>query len=283
MLSFRNHKNLVAVCGDDRVRIVDWDLSHGFDVCILWEWRIDEVYAQLPDKYRQYLYALDECKFVDNNEKLLITASSGAVILLDIISRECLFYAYAPMAHSAELLPDGRLVVTLSTHPDGNCIQLYDMKYPEKLLYKDRLYFGHGAVWSQKRKRLYAVGYSKLREYRLKKWNTSSPELERLNTWTLPINAGHDLCMVHDDLLLIPGREGVTSFLIDEKVFLPFTPLAHMGAIKSLNYNPITQSAIFTKGEVKWWTYHVYQNNPDKFIQMDDFRIYKARTANEVQ
>ena len=89
--------------------------------------------------------------------------------------------------------------------------------------------------------------------------------------------------MVQDDLLLIHGREGVTSFLIDEKVFLPFTPLAHMGAIKSLNYNPITQSAIFTKGEVKWWTYHVYQNNPDKFIQMDDFRIYKARTANEVQ
>ena len=62
---------------------------------------------------------IDECKVVDNNRKMLVTSSSGGCVLIDIATKEVLFYATARNAHSAELLPEGRIAVALSVHNSG--------------------------------------------------------------------------------------------------------------------------------------------------------------------
>ena len=277
-MSFNSyHKEIAAVCGDDTVRIINWNESEGDRYELIWSWNIKEAFAQLPAEYENYLYPLDECKIVTQNTQLLITASAGAVLLLDIATRQCLFYAYAPLAHSAEILPQNRLAVVLSTHKDGNCIRLYDLNEPDRVLYKDRLYFGHAAIWDSYSETLYALGFSKLKSYKLDNWDSDAPTLQRIKTWTLPMNAGHDMCFIDTGELLIAGREGVYSFRIEEELFNPFPPLAETGSLKSLNYDPITQSLIYTKGEEKWWTHRVYEDMPFKYIEMKDMRIYKVR------
>ena len=108
-------ENHLAICGGEEVRIVDMSKSEGRNLHEVWSWRIDEPTEGLPAEYSKYLMPLDECKFVDGNRKLLLTSSHSAVVLLDIKSRKCDFYARVPMAHSADLLPNNRIAVALST------------------------------------------------------------------------------------------------------------------------------------------------------------------------
>jgi len=57
------------------------------------------------------------------------------MILLVIIDRETkksLFWSHSSMALSAEILQGNRIVMALSTHADGNSIELYDIDKPEE-------------------------------------------------------------------------------------------------------------------------------------------------------
>lgn len=267
----------VAICGGKDVMIVDMDKADGRDVEPVWTWRVDDPQAGLPAEYSKLLVPLDECKFVDGNSKLLLTSSSCAVVLLDIKTRKALFYAKTPMAHSADLLPGGRVVVALSTHKKGNSLELYDVKCPEKILYRDSLYSGHGVVWNEKRQSLYALGFSELREYKLKDWQTDMPSLERVSTWELPVRSGHDLSPVDEDHLLVSGHQGVYWFDLEDNTFSPFEPLKDVHRVKSVNYRPSDGRLIYTKAEESWWTHNVYQLNPQKQITLDTVNIYKVR------
>lgn len=271
--------NIAVVCGDDKVRIINLDYSSIERVDVIWQWQIDEAAKQLPPEYQQYLYPLDECKFVDNNKKLLIAGSSGAVILLDIETRQCLFHAYAPMAHSAELMPDERVVLALSVHNSGNRLQLYDLNKSDRVLFHSRLFFGHAVLWDASTEILYALGFSKLRAYQLKQWETAEPVLERIHSWDLPFNAGHDMCRYNSHELLVSGREGVFIFNLIDYSFKSFAPLAEVKSIKSINYDAETDRLLYTKGEIEWWTHHIYQENPKQCFTINDMRIYKVRMA----
>lgn len=273
------NSDCVAVCGDDKVWIIDFARSEGCNHKVLWRWQADNSVKGLSEEYVNRLRTIDECKVVDNNRKMLVTSSSGCCVLIDIATKEVLFYATARNAHSAELLPEGRIAVALSVHNSGlgNALELYDIDQPDKCLYRDSLYSGHGVVWNAKRNSLFALGYQELRQYKLKDWQCDSPSLERVATWTLPINEGHDLSAVDDDRMLISGYEGVLWFNITTGEFSPFEPLKDVKNVKSVNLDPQSGRLIFTKGEESWWTHHVYQKNPDRVIQLDSAHLYKAR------
>ena len=272
-------QQLAAFCGDDRLGIIDLDRPDDQPVDLIWNWNIKEVLPQLPEGYDKYLYPLDECKFVDNNRKLLITSSGNAALLLDIATKQCLFYAKTPMAHSAEMLPGNLIAVALSTHPEGNSIELFDASQPEKVLFRDSLYSGHGVVWDAVRNQLYALGYSELRAYTLTKQPDGNPELTQLHTWIIPVTSGHDLVQINPDELLISGHEGVCRFNLNSQTFSPFEPLATTENVKSVNYNESTGRLLYTKAEKSWWTHHIYQENPDKCFTIDSVRVYKVRPA----
>lgn len=268
----------IVLCGDKDVMIIDMAKSEGRNLHKVWHWNIEEPTEGLPTEYGKYLNPLDECKMVDNGQKLLLTSSGSGTVLLDIKSRKALFYARTPMAHSAELLPDGRIAVANSTHKRGNSLELYDIDKPEVVLYRDSLYSGHGVVWMKERKSLYALGYDCLREYKLKDWASEKPSLELINTWTLPFESGHDLSRVDKERLLVSGHEGVMWFDLKSGNFTPFEPLKDTHDIKSVNFDPRTGKLSYTKAEESWWTHNIYQESPDKVITIDDLRIYKVRT-----
>lgn len=273
------NENHVAICGGEEVKIIDISRSEGRNIAEVWSWRIDEPTEGLPAEYGKYLKPLDECKFVDGNRKLLLTSSHSAVVLLDIESKRCDFYARVPMAHSADLLPNNRIAVALSTNARGNSLEIYDIAQPEKLLFRDSLYSGHGAVWHAERKSLYALGYDVLREYKLKNWNSDTPSLEMVASWAIPVKSGHDLTKVDKRNMLVSGHEGVVWFDVESGEFSPFEPLKDTHNVKSVNYSPSLDRLIYTKGEISWWTHNVYQQNPDKTITIDSMNIYKVRPA----
>ncbi len=273
------NENHVAICGGEEVKIIDISRSEGCNIAEVWSWRIDEPTEGLPAEYGKYLKPLDECKFVDGNRKLLLTSSHSAVVLLDIESKRCDFYARVPMAHSADLLPNNRIAVALSTNERGNSLEIYDIAQPEKVLFRDSLYSGHGAVWHAERKSLYALGYDVLREYKLKDWNSDTPSLEMVASWAIPVKSGHDLTKVDKRSMLVSGHEGVVWFDVESCEFSPFEPLKDTHNVKSVNYSPSLNRLIYTKGEISWWTHNVYQQNPDKTITIDSMNIYKVRPA----
>lgn len=270
-------KEWMAVCGDGIVRIIDMAESDSTDIKEVWRWDKDDPQVNLPKGYDMLMRNLDECKFVDNNTKMLLTASGDGMMLLDIKTKDILCYAHVPMAHSADLLPNNRIAVALSTHKQGNALEIYDIDTPEKVVFRDSLYSGHGVVWNEKRQRLYALGYKELREYELMDWNTDQPSLRQVKMWEIPMESGHDLSPVDDNRMLVSAHEGVMWFDIDKEEFSPFEPLRDVENVKSVNYNPETQKLVYTKAEISWWTHHIYQENPNKVVTMDSLKVYKVR------
>lgn len=272
-------KDWLAVCGNGMVRIINMAESDSTDIKEVWRWDKDDPQANLPKRYDQLMRNVDECKFVDNNTKMLLTASGDGMMLIDIETKSILSYAHVPMAHSADLLPGNRIAVALSTHKKGNALEIYDIATPEKVVFRDSLYSGHGVVWNEKRQRLYALGYKELREYELVNWDTDQPSLRQVKMWEIPMKSGHDLSPVDKDRMLVSAHEGVMWFDINKEEFSPFEPLRDVENVKSVNYDPKTGKLIYTKGEIKWWTHHIYQENPNKVITIDSLNVYKVRVT----
>jgi hypothetical protein len=272
-------KEIIA-CGDNQVIIIDSKMSDKEDVKILWNWKVTDA-VDLPPQYQKYLVPTDECKPVDGKNKILITSSGGGVVLVDRKSKKSLFYAYAPMAHSAEYLPHDRIIVALSTHAEGNSLEIFNIKDSEKVIFKDSLYSGHGVVWINKTESLFALGYNELRRYSLKNWNSEKPELQLEKKWILPDNGGHDLSVISDTRLLITTTKNVWLFNVSEEQFSPFELLSQTSNVKSVNFNESTNELVYTKGEISWWTHNIYSKNPDKTITIPSINLYKVRTISK--
>ncbi|GAB3428375.1 DUF6528 family protein [Niabella aquatica] len=243
---------------------------------VAWTWTVAEA-ADLPFPYRKLMVPLDECKPVDNGKKILLTSSGGGAVLLDVPTKKVLFYAKVPMAHSAEILPHGRIVVALSTHKAGNSIQLYDIARPDQLLFKDSLYSGHGVVWDTAADQLFALGFDQLRAYELKDWNTASPGLKLVQSWKLPDEGGHDLSAIDNGELLVSTHHNVFVFNTRTGTFRVFDMLAGKKDIKSVTYNSKTHRLVYTQAEESWWAHHIYQKNPDQIIEIPGVKLYKVR------
>lgn len=268
----------VIACGDHDIYIVNTRTSTPDSLDIEWHWNVSEAKGQIPDEYQNRNRSIDDCKAVDGGKRLLVTSSSHSTLLLDIATRQCLFYAYTPMAHSADMLPRNRIVVANSTHPKGNSLELYEVGKSEQCLWRDSLYSGHGAVWVEKHQSLYALGYQELRRYTLVDWDTDTPSLHLEETFALPDKSGHELSMVNPDCLLCSAHNHVYLFDLKTHTFKPFEPLFDKGDIKSANYNDRTGRIIYTQAETSWWTNHIYLTNPDQTLTFsEDFHLYKVR------
>ncbi len=264
--------------GDDKVMIINLEKSDQEQKSIVWEIKASDIKG-LPSEYLPLLRTVDDHKSVDKNRKLLICASSGAVVLVDRKSKEALFYAKVPAAHSVEYLPGNRIAVALSTGNGGNRLSIYDEALPDRPLFSDSLYSGHGVVWNRSQKRLYALGYDELRAYSLSDWNSDRPKLRLEQSWKLPETGGHELFAPSDDTFLISTARSVWRFRISDGVFEPFAPLANVADVKSVYYNEKSEQLIYTKAEISWWTHNVYVKNPDKVIRVPEMDLYKVRTV----
>lgn len=272
-------KEMILI-GDDQLIIIDPNLSTEDNKHIFWQVKISEV-KNLPDSLHHYYKTMDDAKSVDNDTKLLASSSGGGVVLIDRKRKEALFYTIAPNAHSIEYLPDNKIAVALSTNPNGNSLNIYDLDQPDVILYSDSLYSGHGATWDKDRELLYALGYDELRAYSLVNWNSDKPELKLEQTWQTPETGGHDLFASDPDKLLISTSNKVWEFDITGEQFSPFLPIADTAHVKSVYFDEDTRELVYTKGEISWWTHQIHFQNPDKTIKVPEIKLYKVRVIKK--
>jgi hypothetical protein len=177
------HSNPVApggqliVCGWDELFILDIGKDTHEKV---WSWRAADR-PELPVAMRSKFKTIDECKPVDGGNRILITASSDGVAVIERNTGKVAFYASVVNAHSIELLPAGRLVVAASHRADapGDRLILFDISQPDKEVFHTDLSWPHGVVWDAQRELLWAISNTELLGYRLAGWETAAPSLAK--------------------------------------------------------------------------------------------------------
>jgi hypothetical protein len=231
-----------------------------------WSWSTSEA----PEAIRHPLRSLDECKAVDGG--ILVTSSGGAAALIDRATKRVVFHALVPNAHSAERLPDGRIVVAGSTAPEGNRLVLFDPVPGATPLWTDELYSGHGAVWDAKREVLWALGGKELRSYRRK-----DVGFERAETFALPDDGGHDLREVPGtSKLVLTTNPSAWFFDRDAKTFEKVPGFDAIKAVKSLDIHPSGRIA-YVKAEKSHYAEYVRLLSPPGEVHVPGAALYKAR------
>lgn len=275
----------VYACGDGQVRAYEIDDGEPRET---WRWTAAEA-EDLPPLYRERLFrSIDECKSVEGGKSVLITSSSSGVVLLDRETKAVRFRANSPMAHSAEMLPGDRVAVALSTHKDGNRLEVYDLSESEKPLFHLELYSGHGAVWDAERDRLFALSFGMIQAFSLKDWDTSSPGLSETKRWTLPgKQGGHDLTRdPKTGKYLVTTTDAAWWFDPDAKsdadAFKPFKPLNPAAHVKSLQLTE--KRAVWVKAEESWWAFGFTVADRDgqnpRRVDVPELHLYKVRWVN---
>lgn len=285
-----NESTQLLVCGDNMIYHINADiaLEKGFMSSVIWQWSsLPAMNVVGKDGLR-----LDECKPVDNNTKILATSSRGYAVLIDKATGELLWWTNsAPNAHSADFLPDGRIAVACSEN--GDVLQIYDSKINNKVLFSTPLRNGHGVVWNEKNQTLYAAGEYVLNSYKLKDWDTASPQLTLEKSVDIRNYAPwvHELALVDANTLLIASQKAAL-YNIEKGTFVPLEHFAAMTQIKSVNYNITTGDCWYVdstnpEGEFTWsskticYTDDIYSAAPaKKTIKNVPINMYKVRVLH---
>lgn len=270
----------LVLCGWDEVFILE--LSHARDSLPgkVWSWKASSC-KDLPDSMKARFASTDECKVLDGGGKVLITSSSDGVALVDRQSGRALFFALAPNAHSAELLPGERIAVAASHSPDGKGDRLivFDLGAPGKEICSYDLPWGHGVVWDEQRELLWALANKDIRVFKLKEWNSQNPSLEIAGLIELPESGGHDFSPVPGTAkIALSTSNHCWLFDREARTFEPHPELADKGRVKCISYNPSTGRIAWVQAEGEnWWTENVRFLHPEHTLRLPGRRLYKAR------
>ena len=267
----------LILCGQEEVFIIDTATETPHTI---WSWKASEC-PSLPDSMADKFRSTDECKPVNGGTKILITSSSDGVALIDKASGRALWWASVVNAHSAEMLPGGRIAVAAS-HRDnqpGDRLIIFDSGEPGKELCDFPLFWGHGAVWDNGRQLLYALAHEHLYALRLDNLLKDSPKIVLVETIILPEEGGHNLSAVPgSDLLLISTGNHAWTYDRKSGALKLHPQLGEIKDIKSMDTNPRSGQVSWTRGEDgNWWSENVYFINPPDTLTLSGERIYKAR------
>lgn len=265
----------LLVCGWDEVYILNVEKGEK-----VFSWKAAER-PELPASYKGKFRTTDECKPVAGG-RILVTASSDGVALVERRTGRTTFWGLCANAHSADLLPGERVAVACSVRENGgNRLAIFDARTPGKELFSTELYSGHGAVWDEKRKLLWALGDRELRAYTPADWESTRPSLVLKNSYPLPSGGGHELSGAGDSSLIVSATRDVWIFDRDRREFAPHPQLGGMRDIKSVSVAPGTGRLAFTQAEApNWWTSKIRFRNRDGVVTREGERLYKVRWVN---
>lgn len=268
----------LIVCGWDEVFVLSLgtDGSHRK----IWSWRAGDS-NDLPDDVKGLFKTTDECKPVEGGRKVLITSSGGGVALVARDDKRVEFYGRAVNAHSADLLPGGRVAVAASSDPQGrgDRLVIFDVTRSDRPLWHDELPSGHGAVWDDQRKLLWALADRELRAYRLRDWESSQPRLEREATIALPEAGGHDLYPLPGTALLTLTTDNhCWLFDRDARTIAQHPSLGQHQRVKSISVHPVSKRLVYVQAEGdNWWAENLHFLNPESTLRTAGEHHYKAR------
>lgn len=278
----------LVFCGDNHVFVINADLAkETYKEGILWSLDVKTLASGLGLAANRCDH-LDDCKFVDNGTKLLLTSSYGWCALLDYPTGNMLFHTtQVPNAHSAEYIPGGYVAVATSTGTTDlhNRVQLYSIDKSEQILASADLYSGHGLVWDYSRNVLYGAGGDVVKVFDVTLGE--SPVIALKKTIKAPKNGIHDLMRVDNSTLTVAGDHAYL-FNVDTELFTEMTLFSGSASIKSLNYNGETGEIWYTdatipEGSESWSSQKIrYSTNKDgssadRIIKVPDMDMYKVR------
>lgn len=279
----------LVFCGFNNVFVINATIAKdSYKDGVVWEWDARSAATDLGLAVNRCDH-LDECKFVDNGTKLLLTSSYGWCALLEYPTSKVLFHATdLPNAHSAEYLPGGYIAVATSTGEtlNNNKVYLYDSARSEVPLASAELYSGHGVVWDYKRNVLYAAGGDVIKTFKINGLGTAKPSFELVKSIKAPQGGIHDINHVDDNTITVAGYKAYL-FNVDTEQFTEMPLFSASTAIKSLNYNAESGEVWYTdatipEGSTNYTTHKIrYSGNinasaPDRIINVD-IDMYKVR------
>jgi hypothetical protein len=269
----------LVVCGWDEVFILN--LDGGMNAARrTWTWRA-RGRADLPQEFAGLFNTTDECKPFESGSRILITSSGGAVAFVDRTRDRVLFYGRAANAHSADLLPGGRIAVAASHHPGGRGDRLivFDQAKSDQELLSEELPWGHGVVWDDRRRVLWALADEDIRVFELQDWESTAPKLRRVAVIPLPEGGGHDFSEV-SGTPYIAMSTGNRAWLFDRgsRRFTPHPELGDRAKVKSISHHPTRPTIAYVQAEgANWWAERIHFLNPRGTLHVPGEHFYKAR------
>lgn len=263
-------------CGNREVWIHDVDIATGEKGPKIWLWTENDspqILQYMKGKFR----CPDECKPIRRGEYILITSSYDGVAIIHRKTKRATFWGLVGNAHSADLLPNNRILVAGSTGSDK--LFLFDEDKPKEKLWNDDCYSCHGVVWDDERQLAYALSSSTIQVYTLTNWDTDNPSLTKVEDIQMPAGGGHDMFPVpNTSKLSISTGGNVWLFDRDTKEFEPHPDIPNLSSVKSVNNHPATNQVMYTKSTISGGTntYHIQFLNPDFTVEVDQ-KTYKAR------
>jgi DNA-binding beta-propeller fold protein YncE len=221
---------------------------------------------------------------------MLTTDSDGYVGEVAYPSGKTLWSAnvgVGPNPHTAELLPDGNVVVAAS---DGNWLRIYavSQRGAKAAHYKQVSAQGaHGLLWDPARRMLWVLDHSYLARARVG-GSAAAPTLTWLGRSRLPDpDGGHDVQPVHGDTNRLWVSTGTHVYQYDKttgKFSVGYTGAAQINrfAVKSIGQNPATGQLLETTPNTTctvgdWCTDTVDFFRPTDHRTRLGTGIYKAR------
>ena len=268
----------LAVCGWDEVFILALGDGPAPANRKVWSWRAKED-SGIPAEMHALFRTTDDCKAIDGGRRILISSSGGAVALVDRATRRASFSARVTNAHSIEMLPEGRIAAaaSVSTAGTGDRLLIFDAATGKELA-SDALRSGHGVVWDDARRVLWALGGDVLRAYSVSGAGGST-RLERTYELKLPSEGGHDLGAIPgSSQLFLSTVRHCFSFDRERRLLSPHEALGDHANIKSYNVHPLTGRVVYVQAESpNWWAEHLHFQRPDGTLRLAGERLYKAR------
>lgn len=258
----------------NRVAIADVDKKS-----IVWEWTPGASNVRPQDV--QWFTNMSDAKPVYNNKYIIATASAGGVALVRIADKKTVFYAYGGNGniHSAEVLPDGNIVIAASTGGYLMVIKTDTSAYPfngytKKVSQPD----AHNVVWDKKRQLLWSASGNKLYAYQYN-FNCAAPGLTLKDSLVLPASGCHDLFPVNGkDSLWLSTSSKVWAINLQSKAVVQQSTLARIKSVSSgpdSNYPAILMQSIDT--DQQWYNNKLIDFGGNTVFQLAGLKMYKAR------
>lgn len=249
----------------------------------LWQWTPAD--SDLTLEEQAWFNLPDEVKPIYNCEYLLITATRGGVAIIRIEDKRVMFYACPKgQPHSAELLPDGNVVVASSTDgtADGDKLRLYEVDFEKRFASAPvatyPLPFGHNAVWDRTNELLWATADNVLNTYSYVQ-SDGKPALVLQDSYPLPEgqNGAHELFPVYGlNQLWLTTLGAVYKFNVATKEFQRFNASTTVN-IKSISSGPADYATIMLYPTESYWSDKLIDTGGRSVYQKDGYQIYKGR------
>jgi hypothetical protein len=241
---------------------------------LLWEWSATD--SDIPSGHLSWFRLPDEARPVYNRTCLMITSSGGGAALIRIKDKKALFYACpGGNPHSAEILPDGNMVVASS---DGY-LTVYKVDtvgvYASGYLSRTSLTAAHNAVWDLNRNCLWSAGGEDICRY-----DYAEGRLTLTKTKSMPAGCGmaHDLIPIFgsDRMYVTTGARCFIYNPSDDTIVE--APSFQQRDLKSISTGPFGFTTICTRPTESWWAHDVVTlSSGTQIFHMADYQIYKAR------